>query len=99
MDKQYALLQRLADKHNHNCLYPRNKLIPSHQIAVNCGAPSEIQGGGVSTPDGTMYQATITYFCNSGSALQGSPIRTCQGSGTWSGSEPTCDGEAPITSS
>ncbi|XP_029799168.1 complement factor B [Suricata suricatta] len=33
---------------------------------------------------------TVTYYCNRGLTLRGSQQRTCQESGSWSGTEPSC---------
>ena len=37
--------------------------------------------------------ATATYTCNTGYTLNGNNTRTCQASGTWTGSDPTCNRE------
>ena len=40
-------------------------------------------------PVGTL----VTYSCNPGYTLNGDTIRICRSDGTWSGSEPTCEGK------
>jgi sulfatase modifying factor 1 len=55
----------------------------------DCGALTAPLDGTVSAPD-TTYSATATYSCDSGYDLSGSATRTCQASGTWSGTAPTC---------
>ena len=34
---------------------------------------------------------TCTYQCDDGYELSGDMMRECQGDGTWTGSDPTCD--------
>ena len=36
------------------------------------------------------YEDRITFSCNTGYRLRGSSSRTCQASGQWSGTRPTC---------
>ena len=57
---------------------------------VDCGALNDPANGQVSHPDGTMTGQTATYSCNTGYNLVGESFRTCQATGMWSGSEPTC---------
>jgi CUB/sushi domain-containing protein len=57
---------------------------------VDCGVLTSQSNGSVSAPNGTTYNETATYSCDSGYALPGSATRTCQADGTWSGSAPTC---------
>ena len=40
--------------------------------------------------------ATVNYTCNTGYTLNGNNTRTCQASGAWSGSDPTCDGKYSV---
>jgi len=56
---------------------------------LSCGALS-VTNGSVATPGGDTSGATATYTCAAGYALTGSAIRTCQPSGVWSGTAPTC---------
>jgi formylglycine-generating enzyme len=58
---------------------------------VNCGTLTNPANGTVSTPGGITLGATATYSCNSGYTLSsGSTTRTCDASGTWSGSAGVC---------
>ena len=59
-------------------------------IVVDCGALTDPANGQVSHPDGTTLGQTATYSCNTGYNLVGNSTRTCQDTGDWSGSEPTC---------
>jgi CUB/sushi domain-containing protein len=63
---------------------------PTCQI-VSCSSLSNPANGTVSTAGGTTYGQTASYTCNTGYNRNGSPTRTCQASGQWSGSAPTCD--------
>ena len=56
--------------------------------AVSCGTLT-IANGHVSTT-GTTSGHTATYSCNIGYDLVGGSTRTCQDTGQWSGSAPTC---------
>ena len=55
-----------------------------------CGALTNPTNGQVSHPNRTTEGQTATYSCNTGYNLEGDSIRTCQATGVWSGSEPTC---------
>jgi hypothetical protein len=57
---------------------------------VNCLAPTPPMNGTVSTPGGTTYNQTASYACRVGFYRTGSATRTCQASGSWSGSMPSC---------
>ena len=39
------------------------------------------------------YEDVVTCSCDTGFNLVGMPQRVCQSDGTWSGSEPTCEGK------
>ncbi len=57
-----------------------------------CDALPSITNGQVEL-DGRFVGATATYTCINGYILQGDSQRTCQNSGQWSGSEPSCISE------
>ena len=59
--------------------------------AVDCGNLTHPANGSVNHTAGTFGQ-TATYICNTGYNLVGDSIRTCQATGNWSGSVPTCEG-------
>ena len=58
--------------------------------AVDCGSLTDPGNGNVTLTVGT----TATYSCNTGYNLVGDSTRTCQATGKWSGSAPTCQGIA-----
>ena len=60
--------------------------------AVNCGTLINPANGRVSHTARTTFGMTATYSCNTGYILVGNSIRTCQATGRWSGSAPTCQG-------
>ena len=62
-------------------------------IVIDCGVPPSVTNGSVDTSGGTTYKCTAVYTCNVGHVLNGPLTRTCQVSGDWSGSGPTCDSE------
>ena len=57
---------------------------------VDCGPHSEIDNGQVNNTAGTTFGQTATYSCNTGYKLVGTGTHTCQATGVWSGSLPTC---------
>ena len=61
-------------------------------VAVNCGTLTNPANGRVSYTAGTTFGQTATYSCNTGYRLLGGHSRTCQATGRWSGSVPTCQG-------
>ena len=60
--------------------------------AVNCGTLNNPANGLVSHTAGTTFGQTATYSCNTGYTLVGGSTRTCQSTGVWFGSAPTCQG-------
>ena len=58
---------------------------------VDCGELTDPTNGAVNTSSGTTFMMTATYTCNTGYNLNGVTTRTCQATGDWSGSDPTCD--------
>lgn len=59
-------------------------------IFNSCGYPGGVDNGEV-VGDVYDFGSTVTYKCNAGYRLVGGTQRTClSGSGTWSGSKPTC---------
>ena len=58
--------------------------------AVDCGTLPDPANGQVSHTAGTKFGQTATYSCNPGYHLMGYSTHTCQATGVWSGSEPTC---------
>ena len=61
-------------------------------IAVDCDSLADPVNGQVTHTAGTTLGQTATYSCNAGYNLVGNSTRTCQVTGVWSGSEPTCQG-------
>ena len=59
---------------------------------VDCGVLTNPNSGHVSHTGGTTFGQTATYSCNTGYRLLGGHARTCQATGRWSGSAPTCQG-------
>ena len=60
-------------------------------VAVDCGSLDDPTNGAVNTSSGTTFMMNATYTCNTGYNLNGTNTRTCQATGDWSGSKPTCD--------
>ena len=79
-----------------NCM-PSSRCINLHVIfliltVVDCGNLTDPANGSVTNTSGTALGQTATYSCNTGHNLEGNSTRTCQASGEWSGSAPTCQG-------
>ena len=68
------------------CVY----ILPS--TVVDCSTLTSPANGQVSHTAGTTFGQTATYSCNTGYNLVGDSTRTCQATGEWSGSAPTCQG-------
>ena len=60
--------------------------------AVDCGSLPDPANGQVDHTAGTSLGQTAIYNCNTGYNLVGDSTRTCQATGNWSGSAPTCLG-------
>ena len=60
--------------------------------AIDCGSLTDPASGLVDLTHGTTFVQTATYSCNTGYNLVGDSTRTCQATGEWSGSAPTCEG-------
>ena len=77
------------------CVYTQDALLHVHVVlliltVVDCGVLTNPANGQVSHPTETAFRQTATYSCNTGYNLVGDSARTCQPTGKWSGSEPTC---------
>ena len=79
----------------HNVYTSFQIVINSTGNTIDCGTLSSPSNGQV-TLTGTAVGSTATYDCNSGFNLVGNMQRTCQNSGDWSGTQPTCDGNTQI---
>ena len=59
---------------------------------MDCGSLPDPANGRVDHTAGTSLGQTAIYSCNTGYNLVGDSTRTCQATGNWSGSAPTCQG-------
>ena len=59
---------------------------------MDCGSLTDPASGQVDLTSGTTFGQTATYSCNTGYNLVGDSTCTCQATGGWSGSAPTCEG-------
>ena len=59
---------------------------------MDCDTLADPINGQVTHTAGMTLGQTATYSCNTGYNLVGNSTRTCQATGVWSGSEPTCQG-------
>ena len=57
---------------------------------MDCGTLTNPANGQVSHTAGTTFGQTANYSCNTGYNLVGGSSRTCQATGVWSASVPTC---------
>ncbi|XP_067673802.1 uncharacterized protein [Haliotis asinina] len=64
----------------------------NHSCVRNtCPRPSDVTNGAIHSMKQTfVYEDEIMYSCKLGFSLSGNETRTCQASGNWSGSDPTC---------
>ena len=61
-------------------------------IALDCQSLPNITNGAVDLSGGTTFPSVAMYSCDGGYELQGDPVRMCNESGVWNGTEPTCTG-------
>ena len=59
---------------------------------MDCGNLTDPDNGQVDHTPGTTIGRNAAYSCNTGYNLVGDSIRTCQATGEWNGSAPTCQG-------
>ena len=59
---------------------------------MNCGTLTNPANGQVSHTAGTTFERTAIFSCDTGYNLVVDSNRTCQATGMWSGSSPTCQG-------
>ena len=64
--------------------------------AVDCGTLTNPANGQVNHTAGTTFGQTATYSCDRGYNLVGGTIRTCQATGVWVGSAPTCQSRLTV---
>ena len=81
-----SLLQLLTKIH----LHVDDACLPL--TAVNCGTLTNPANGRVTHTAATTFGKTATYGCNTGYNRVGGSTRTCQATGVWSDSAPTCQG-------
>ena len=58
-------------------------------LGVNCERLDAPDNGQIRLT-GTSLGSRAMYICNKGFLIEGDAFRTCQGSGEWSGEDPTC---------
>ena len=69
-----------------------NESIVLSFVVVNCGDPGT-PANGVTYGDVFTYKSTILLECDPQYKLVGDLTRTCQANGSWTGSQPTCQGK------
>ena len=74
----------------HRC-YIAVELLMDFFFAADCGVLDKPSNGNVSLSDGTIMGSVANYSCSAGYAIEGGATRTCQASGSWSGTAPTCE--------
>ena len=62
---------------------------------MDCGSLTNPANGQVDHTTGTAFGHSAVYSCNTGYSLVGNSTRTCQVTGNWSLSAPTCQGVYP----
>ena len=77
----------VISKHS-ECMCYHDVFLPL--TALDCGTLNNPTNGQVSHTGRTTFRQTATYSCDTGYYLVGDSNRTCQATGVWSGSEPTC---------
>ena len=59
---------------------------------MTCATLSAPTNGSISFPGGLVFQQQAVYSCMEEFELEGSDTRTCEASGQWTDSAPTCEG-------
>ena len=57
---------------------------------MDCRNLTNPANGQVDHTSGTTFGQTASYSCNTGYKVMGDGTRTCQATGQWSGTAPTC---------
>ena len=98
-DKSYPVETRLTEPAAMSCnaIMASSRCNNLHDVflistGVDCGTLPDPADGQVNHTAGTTFGQTATYSCNTGYSLVGDGTRTCQATGNWSGSTPTCPG-------
>ena len=63
---------------------------PLSTVVVTCSLPP-IPTNGQRSSSQRNYNISVDFSCNTGYILRGNSSRTCQSTGQWSGTQPTCD--------
>ena len=72
------------------CHSNNNNNIPLSTVVVTCSV-LPIPTNGRRSSSQRNYNVTVSFSCNTGYNLRGNSSRTCQSTGQWSGTQPTCD--------
>ena len=64
--------------------------MPPSTVVVTCGL-LPIPSNGRRSSSQRNYNVSVDFSCNTGYILRGNSSRTCQSTGQWSGTQPTCD--------
>ena len=90
----HAMLLHAHKKHTTSvpCILIVFSQHPHYLAVVDCGDLTDPANGQVTHTSGTTFRQIATYSCNTGYNLVGDSTRTCQATGVWSGSAPTCEG-------
>ena len=74
---------------SNNC----NQFLCSLHVAIICDNLTAPTNGEIFFTDGSNFGSAAAYSCDEGFTRTGDLARVCLGEGTWTGSEPSCDGE------
>lgn len=71
-------------------MYLKNEILTLSLPISDCGTVSVPLHGALQYVPNTEYQGNVEFSCNTGYTLVGDDTRTCQETGVWGGSNPTC---------
>ena len=63
-------------------------------VPINCGPPPDVLNSILIDTQQHTFNSIVTYICEEGYSIEGSPSSTCQATGVWSGPKRFC---APIS--